>query len=131
MINSELTAQIQARLDAVDIDNWGTYQPRRKISGFYFEGADTSEPEPSPTRDLIVNAPSDLRHLLEEVRILRSLLNYGDEKVSWQVTYFPPDKPEVTRRGAEAHVRAIAEEQAEWNPIVEHKTTISGDWIIS
>lgn len=130
MIDAELTAQIQARLDAVDIDTWGTYQPRRKIGGFHFEGADTSEPEPSPARDLIVNAPSDLRHLLEEVRTLRALLNYGDEKVSWQVTYFPPDKPEVTRRGTEAHVRAIAEEQAEWNPIVEHKTTISGDWIM-
>lgn len=54
----------------------------------------------------------------------------GDDEgveVQWRVTWFPPGKDQVAR-GTEAKVRRIAQQQAEWNPIIEWREVTIGPW---
>jgi hypothetical protein len=49
--------------------------------------------------------------------------------VEWRVVWFPPGQKQAVRQGhTEAYVRAIADEQAEWHPIIECRTITVSDW---
>lgn len=54
----------------------------------------------------------------------------AESETQWRVTWFPPDKDEVTRTGTERQVLKMNELQAEWNPIIEKREIIVGDWEI-
>lgn len=46
----------------------------------------------------------------------------------WRVTWFPPDKEQLSVQGTEAKVRTIADREAEWNPIIERRQIIRTAW---
>lgn len=54
----------------------------------------------------------------------------AESETQWKVTWFPPDRNEVTRTGTERQVLKMADLQAEWNPIIEKREIIVGDWEI-
>lgn len=50
--------------------------------------------------------------------------------IEWRVTWFPYDRDRVTRTGTESYVRKLADEHAEFNPIIETRKLIAEDWVI-
>ena len=54
----------------------------------------------------------------------------AESETQWKVTWFPPDRNEVTRTGTERQVLKQAELQAEWNPIIEKREITVGPWEI-
>lgn len=54
----------------------------------------------------------------------------AESETQWKVTWFPPDRNEVTRTGNERQVLKMAELHAEWSPIIETRPIVVGDWAI-
>ena len=52
----------------------------------------------------------------------------AETETQWKVTWFPPDRADVVRTGTQRQVFKMAELQAEWNPIVEKREIVVGDW---
>jgi len=53
-----------------------------------------------------------------------------ESETQWKVTWFPPDKDEVTRTGTEQQVRKIADLKRDWLPIIESREVIVQPWTI-
>lgn len=51
-----------------------------------------------------------------------------ESETQWKVTWFPPDRADVTRTGNKRQILKQAELQADWNPIIEKREIIVGDW---
>jgi hypothetical protein len=56
----------------------------------------------------------------------------ADTQIQWRVTWFPFDGPpwEVTKTGSEARVHQLADDNAEFNPIVESRRVTATPWVI-
>jgi hypothetical protein len=55
----------------------------------------------------------------------------GGVEVQWRVTWFPPDAPDRSfTHMSENNVRQIARREAEWNPLIEHREIVTGDWVM-
>lgn len=52
------------------------------------------------------------------------------KEIQWRVIWFPPDRPEGTFSGSEQAVRRRAEQQTEWNPIIERREIITTPWVM-
>lgn len=52
-------------------------------------------------------------------------------ETQWQVTWFPDDRDHVTRQArSKKHAMEIAVKYAEWSPLVETRTLVTGGWQI-
>ena len=48
-------------------------------------------------------------------------------ELQWRVTWFPPDG-DTYRVGSEGLIRRLAAKQAEWNPVIETREIVVGEW---
>lgn len=51
-----------------------------------------------------------------------------DSTTQWRITWFPPDRESVIRTGGERTVKKQAKLHADWNPIIEKREIVVGEW---